>query len=227
MSANRVLRLPVFISSPSDLQLERQIARDVINDLNQNPLINENYLLVPLLYEELVPPVMGDVAQMIVERYTVPPADCYLVICMFWNRMGTPFEYQGKRYPSGTYYEFKCAYDAVQADGKPNLLLYRKQPSEAADTSQQALVERFFNQVGQKQTLKGLYKTFAETDMFKNLLKENILQVLAHDFPVGKGQPSADLYAEVNVKQATRSTIISGVVNSNIHILSSGEGNDL
>src|SRR5258706_15072590 len=84
-------RVDIFISSPSDVAAERKIVLGVIEKLNRLAYIKTKYVLNPLAYEHEVPPESGAPAQIIVDRYMGEPKDCYLVICILWVRMGTPF----------------------------------------------------------------------------------------------------------------------------------------
>ncbi len=106
-----VQRIDIFVSSPSDVTAEREAIRRVIERLNRLEFIRQRYLLVALLYEDEVPPEVGESAQVIVNRY-MTTQNSYITICVFWARMGTPFKITetGKEYLSGTHYEFLCAY---------------------------------------------------------------------------------------------------------------------
>ena len=74
---------------------------------------------------------------------------------ILWSRMGTPLKHDNQSYQSGTHYEYL---DAVQADRKPRVLLFRctAPPDDASrqvdfgETPQQrqaqlAVVKRFFD----------------------------------------------------------------------------------
>jgi formylglycine-generating enzyme required for sulfatase activity len=88
------------------------------------------------------------------------PSDCDIVIVIFWSRMGTPLppEYvkpeDGKRYLSGTEWEYLDAFRASQQKGRPTVLVYHRTeaPRFAADDpeieeklKQWQLVKTFFD----------------------------------------------------------------------------------
>ncbi|MBZ0280865.1 MAG: hypothetical protein K8L97_08990 [Anaerolineae bacterium] len=221
-----VRRVPIFVSSPSDLLAERAAVGLVLEKLNQLSTIKALYHLEPLLYEYEVLPEQGDFAQMIVDRY-MQVQDSYLVICMLWARMGTPFVHPrtGELFQSGTEYEFNTAYQTNLASGKPYLFLYRKTGSAPqADADQKAKVDVFFQQfVGAKPRFKGLYKSFESTSEFEEMLFHHIEKLLSKYLP-SPIQPSSDhpmpatVHSTVKIKKAKGNTIISGVNNSTINI---------
>jgi hypothetical protein len=184
-------RVDIFISSPSDVAEEREAVLRVIERLNRLSYIRKRYVLNPLLYEKEVPPQAGDYAQMIVDRY-MAVEDSYLLVCMMWDRMGTPFTHPQTRedYESGTAYEWEVGYRANQKGGKPHLLLYRKNADNpAADADQKAKVDRFFKRFeGANATFKGLYKQFTALREFETMLFEHIERIL-HDNPPDGDRP--------------------------------------
>lgn len=184
-------RVDIFISSPSDVAEEREAILRVIERLNRLSSIRRRYVLNPLLYEKEVPPEAGDHAQMIVDRY-MAVEDSYLLVCLMWNRMGTPFTHPktGEEFQSGTEYEFTIGYRANGKSGQPHLLLYRKTTEQAAtDKSERDKVDTFFKQFeGKEATFKGLYKHFSSLGEFENMLFEHIERIL-HDNPPDADSP--------------------------------------
>jgi hypothetical protein len=131
---DRVLHpLDIFISSPSDVSEERELALKVIEQLNERPNIQEEYVLKPLAWERTVPAAVGETPQRIVDRYMLEAGKADIFICFLWARMGTPTLDQetGEEFDSGTEYEFTAAYRAYQKTrtanypGRPQILLYR------------------------------------------------------------------------------------------------------
>lgn len=184
-------RVDIFISSPSDVAEEREAILRVIERLNRLSYIRTRYVLNPLLYEKEVPPEAGDHAQMIVDRY-MAVEDSYLLICLMWNRMGTPFTHPktGEAFQSGTEYEFTVGYRANGKNGKPHLLLYRKTTERSdPDESEKEKVDGFFKRFeGNEATFKGLYKQFTSLSEFENMLFEHIERIL-HDNPPDTDSP--------------------------------------
>lgn len=226
----QILRVPIFVSSPNDMGTERQIVQRVVAELNERPSFKEKYRIEALLYENEVVPMVGDFAQMIVDRY-MNVTDSYIVICMLWSRMGTPFTHPetGEKFQSGTEYEFQMAYQ-TKSD-VPHILLYRKQPhNPQADIAQTAKVDNFFKKFeGDKVELKGLYKTFSKPSEFRKLLSQHIEQILI-EYPPEKDVNVDTLeqentntnpiqgQAKIQADKIENSTIITDIANSNINI---------
>src|SRR5579859_4789899 len=111
----RIKEMKVFISSPSDLPLEREIVPRVLDRLNAHPVIARRYHFVPLAYDELVPPEGGRVPQDTIDTYMGRAGDADVYICILAHRLGTPLineyghpvidEVTGEPYHSGTEYE--------------------------------------------------------------------------------------------------------------------------
>src|SRR5260221_258101 len=119
--------IDVFISSPADVLDERRAAIHVIERFNRLSRSNRHYFLKPLAYEEIVPAIVGQRPQAIVDRYMLEASKADIFICILWHRMRTPVldEETGTTFESGTAYEFQKAYQINQRDGKPYMLLYR------------------------------------------------------------------------------------------------------
>lgn len=130
----------VFISSPGDVQEERQIAIDVLHQLNSMSHIQNRYVLKPLAYEKNVPAAVGKSPQSTVDRYMMEAGKSDIFICILWQRMGTPVtdEETGEKFNSGTEYEFMNAYRANERQGKPCVLLYRSMKLITPDVDPQA-----------------------------------------------------------------------------------------
>src|SRR5215475_5950335 len=148
--------LDIFISSPSDVTDEREVALLVIEKFNGRKTMQEQYVLRPRAYETIVPGVVGEFSQRVVDRYMMEAGNADIFICILWSRMGTPVvdEASGEIFGSGTAYEFLTAYRAnqhsrsLEAPGKPAILLYRclRPLSSTADLAQALKVQQFFQQ---------------------------------------------------------------------------------
>lgn len=204
-------RVPIFISSPSDVTEERESVRRVLDRLNQMSHIRDKYVLTPLLYEQEVVPQTGDFAQMIVDRF-MDVKSCHIVVCLFWARMGTPFIHPQteEAFQSGTEYEFTAAYrESMKNGGAPYVLLYRKTtPSPQADPKQKARVDSFFEKFeGQQASFKGLYKTFDDSRQFEDMLFQHIDRLLAKYPP--KSAAPVNL-ADIDIPAAPSSSVSIG-----------------
>ncbi|HLU07404.1 MAG TPA: tetratricopeptide repeat protein [Woeseiaceae bacterium] len=134
-------KLRIFISSPGDVFEERAIAERVIQRL-QSEYVGR-VVLEPVLWEH--EPL---VATAHFQEQLVRPSECDVVVSILWSRLGTRLpagfsRADGSRYDSGTEYEFEDALEGYRANGKPDLLVYRKTapPSVRLD-DENALLER-------------------------------------------------------------------------------------
>jgi hypothetical protein len=107
MDERRVLK--VYISSPSDVPDARAEAVRQVQRLNDDSDIAAEFLIEILEYVEKAPPIIGREAQAVINDYMGAVAESELVICVFGQRFGTEHVFGGRRYPSGTYYEFLTA----------------------------------------------------------------------------------------------------------------------
>lgn len=175
-----VIRIDIFISSPSDLVEERNIIRKVIEKINRSP-IRDSYFLVPLLYEDEVPPEIGKEAQLIVDRY-MQVQNSYILISLLWTRMGTPFTIieTKEKYESGTQYEILKGYENFQEKGWPHILLYRKEKENpSADPVQKEKVTKFFDDfMGNPPKLKGLFAKYTDPAEFEAKVEDHLIKLI-------------------------------------------------
>lgn len=181
---NVIRVLKIFVSSPSDVAVERQLVKKVVDQLNTIAFINEHALLKLYSYEQDVPPATGKGPQMIIDQYMPTPDQVDIFICLLWNRMGTPTqdEKSGKLYASGTEYEFICAYQANLQTKKPAILLYRcARPTDFrnVEPTQLAQVRAFFDRFsGNNPEFKGLYKIYSAVDEFERALFQDLTVIV-------------------------------------------------
>lgn len=137
-------RLRVFLSSPTDLVDERGIALSVIDDVAYEPEFLGRAVIEAVAWDDLGsgrPVFATEPPQASLARGKRRPADCDVVVVMFWSRMGTPLaypEYQksdGSPYLSGTEWEYLDALEGYTRRGRPLVLLYRRQPMPGLDVS--------------------------------------------------------------------------------------------
>src|SRR5579871_1904897 len=91
----RLLHMPretrcyeVLIASPGDVQAERQIIVECIDDWNAAHSRSSSVILQPRRWELDVYPELGDRPQEIINKQIVDTAD--IVLGVFWHRIGTP-----------------------------------------------------------------------------------------------------------------------------------------
>ena len=122
--------LHIFLSSPGDVNRERQLAREVIDQIQSERLYRDQLKLEIVAWDK---PGAGTAMsahlepQEAIDRGLRKPSECDIVIVIFWARMGTllsdkHLKPDGSRYRSGTEYEFLDALDAARETGKPDVL---------------------------------------------------------------------------------------------------------
>ena len=111
---SRVYR--VLIASPSDVEEERVIAVNVIQEWNDLHSHNKKITLLPLRWETHTAPLYGKRPQAVINQAIVD--ECDLVVGIFWTRLGSPTE----EADSGTLEEI----DRAGAAGKPIMLYFSK-----------------------------------------------------------------------------------------------------
>lgn len=85
---SQALVYQILIASPSDVQEERKLVRDLIYDWNASNSADTGVVLLPVMWETHSAPEMGDRPQAIINRKIVE--QCHALVAMFWTRIGTP-----------------------------------------------------------------------------------------------------------------------------------------
>ncbi len=192
---NAVTPIRVFISSPGDLAPERAVVNTVLDELNRSPVFRDRYKLMAYAWELGTPPVIGAQAQDLVDTYLLHPADCDIMICLLWLRMGLPQQRTDPAtqlpYQSGTEYEILTAYRAHQARGRPLILLYRctrEAPDPAAvDQEQAGRLSAFFNRFNPGGDLQGLIGSFADPNQLRDKLRYDLTLLIQRNFIAQSG----------------------------------------
>jgi hypothetical protein len=148
----RVIR--VFVSSPGDVQAERDALRELVDSINRTDGQARGYRLELFRWEDDVVPQIGPNPQKVVDAQT-PPYKIYLGILK--HRFGTPTG----RHGSGTEKEFRDASKRWKQSGWPWILFYFcHDPIDPAnfDPEQYAKVDKFRKQLEKKK--QGLYAIY-------------------------------------------------------------------
>lgn len=130
-----MIHLHIFLSSPGDVSRERQLAREAIEQL-QSERAHRNWLKVEVVAWDK--PGAGAAMpaslepQEAINQGLKKPSECDIVVVILWARMGTRLSEKhrkpdGSHYRSGTEYEFLDAIAAADKDGKPDVLVYRRE----------------------------------------------------------------------------------------------------
>lgn len=116
----------VFIASPSDVEKERKIVRDVLARWNAINTDERKVVLLPVGYESHGAPETGVPAQEYINEEIL--ADCDILIGIFWTRIGSP----ALNDISGTVSEIKNHV----AERKATLLYFSKKPIDPTSIDQ-------------------------------------------------------------------------------------------
>jgi formylglycine-generating enzyme required for sulfatase activity len=148
----QIPNIRVFISSPGDVNDERKIALDVIERLPYRPAFRERVAFRVVAWDKQgadTPMRATLTPQDAINQGLPKPSQCDIVVVLFWSRMGTPFNYEGKEFLSGTHWELLDAIDSPRAE----TVIYRRtdeppfkvnDPHFEAKHTQYKTVENFF-----------------------------------------------------------------------------------
>ena len=130
----QVQKIRVYLSSPGDVAEERALARAVLGSLQKESFFADRLLIEEVSWDDPENPVPLDASldpQQSINRARGKPSDCDVVVVILWSRLGTPMpenyrKPDGSRYLSGTEWEFHDARTAARQNGRPRVLLYRR-----------------------------------------------------------------------------------------------------
>jgi len=146
----------VMIASPSDVENERRLIPEVIQEWNSVNSFEKRIVLIPMRWETDSAPIMGDRPQEIINKQVLK--DCDLLVGIFWTRIGTP---TGESV-SGTVEEIEKHIDA----GKPVMLYFSfaEVPPDSIEPEQYEELKAF----RKKCKAEGLIETYKNLDEFRN-----------------------------------------------------------
>jgi hypothetical protein len=145
----------VLIASPSDVQAERGIVREVIHEWNAIHSRRRNMIFQPIGWETHSHPSMSGRPQGVLNEQILKDAD--LLVVIFWTRIGTP---TGEA-PGGSVEEL----EKHIAAGKPAMVYFSSapvRPDSVDDTQYQALKDFRSKLQG-----RGLYDTYEDLSDFR------------------------------------------------------------
>jgi hypothetical protein len=156
----------VMIACPSDVEEERQTAREVIWNWNYLHSQRTNIVLMPVAWETHSAPDVGDRPQAIINKQVLEGID--LLIGIFWTRLGTPTG----REDSGTVEEIK---EHVKK-GKPAMLYFSAGdiPRDSIDTEQL----RRLNAFKEECETTGLIARYRDVSDFKDQLTHHLMRTV-------------------------------------------------
>jgi len=181
--------LRIFISSPSDVEVERQIALQVINRLGQK---YQNSLELKAVLWEREPLLASGHFQ-----DALDPGSADIMVCILWSRLGSPLPSkfttpEGRSGVTGTEWEFEHALAAINETGRPDLIVYRKtselttnvndsqKAKQAIEQKEQldAFFDRNFHNQDAEHTFKRAFFPFETSDKFEQQLEPHLTELL-------------------------------------------------
>jgi hypothetical protein len=202
----RLHHLVIFVcSSPGDVPDERLLAARVIDDLPRDPLLKGKITTEVVAWDQpgsATPMLATMTPQEAINQGMPLPADCDVVIVIFWSRMGTPLppEYtkpgSGERYLSGTEWEYLNAVDSAHRSAKrgdkpsrPQVVVYRRtqkllvsfdDPQFEAKKQQWERVEAFFGTfINPDGSIVRGYNPYTAPDDFRKLFEGHMKKLVA------------------------------------------------
>ncbi len=186
----------IFLSSPGDVAQERNIATEIVSEVQNDAAFYPRIKLELVAWEQPnAPPLLANLTpQEAINRGMPKPSECDVVVVIFGSRMGTPLppEYRkpdGTLYLSGTEWEYWDAFWSAQITGKPELILYRcttapsinlNDPTSVEKLAQYERVKEFFAAFNDPATgaASGGYNSYTNPQEFKDLFKGHLRNVL-------------------------------------------------
>lgn len=191
--------LRIFISSPGDVDVEREKARQVIALLQRD--YAEQVLLKPVLWEDL--PLGADASfQQGIDLVLSKDQGIDIAVFILWSRLGSPLgtsvtKPDGSHYRSGTEREFDLMLEALKqsADGRPFLLAYVRKDDDGfkrrllklspeklpEEVNQQRLARQFieecFRDAETKTNLRA-YHSYPEPVTFAGRLRQHLRELI-------------------------------------------------
>ena len=163
--------IEVFVSSPSDVQKERELLETVIDELNDSLSKVFNVSFDLLMWEKDVRPSFGTDPQSVINQQIGDNYDVYIGI--LWGRFGTPTP----RGFSGTEEEFERAYKRLDDENPPEIMFYFKDapiaPSKI-DVDQLKLVQEFKKTISSR---GGIYSPFENDESFQSSLRTHLIAI--------------------------------------------------
>lgn len=224
--------LRIFISSPGDVQEERQVARRVIADLQKR--YGEEALLQPVLWEDL--PLQPDLSFQQAIDLILSERGVDIAIFVLWSRLGSEVagitKPDGSAYRSGTEREFDLMMAARRSSPeearRPDILVYTRRDDEtftdALDSSkgtlqlrelieQKSLAENFIRENfidDQGRNLRAFH-TFPKPVDFASRLKVHLIELLDEKLAVsGKAVWQGNPYRGLQSFQAEHAPVFFG-----------------
>ena len=153
----------VMIASPGDVEVERRLATEVINEWNASHSESNGVVLLSRGWDTHAIPEMGAHPQEIINKQVLEKAD--ILIAIFWSKLGT----ETLNYDSGTVEEI----ERHVASGKIAMLYFSKKSLPQSHDHNQFEKLKKFKRLCQP---KGLYYEYDDETKFKDVFRRHLGQ---------------------------------------------------
>ncbi len=176
-------KVRIFVSSPSDVEHERALVKEIIEALAQE--YRPYFQLQAVLWEE-----EALTAAQSFQAGLLRPSECEIVLVMLWTRLGTPLADDPYGGMTGTEWEFVDAVEASARQDSPEVLVYRKIAPRLVDINnaeaiRAAVADRdrlevffrahFFNPDG---SFRRAFRQFDHDAAFRDLVETQLRKLL-------------------------------------------------
>ncbi|WP_295405574.1 hypothetical protein [uncultured Thiocystis sp.] len=176
-------KVRIFVSSPSDVEHERALVKDIVAVLAQE--YRPYFELQTVLWEE-----EALTAARSFQAGLLRPSECEIVLVMLWTRLGTPLADDPYGGMTGTEWEFVDAVEASARHATPEVLVYRKIAPRLVDINnaeaiRAAVTDRdrldvffrthFFNPDG---SFRRAFRQFENDTAFRDLVETQLRKLL-------------------------------------------------
>jgi hypothetical protein len=163
----------IFLSSPGDVEEERELLQGVVNELDQRYKSGFKVRLDLVRFETFAPEV-GPPPQDIVSRNIGDFGDYDIFVGIMWRRFGTPT----KRFGSGTEEEFRQAFAAWEKKQRPTILFYfSDEPFSLPSLSPKEVAQiKKVYKFREELKSKGLIRAYPSRQKFADLVRVDLGQ---------------------------------------------------
>ena len=130
----RVQILRIVVASPVDVNAERAIVPNVVEDLNTGIAADRGLRLEVIQWETDTHPGFHPEGPQGLIDGILHIEDCDVVIGIFWKRFGTPI----KEGATGTEHEIRRAYEAWEKQKRPQVMVYFNQKASTPQSEEEA-----------------------------------------------------------------------------------------
>jgi formylglycine-generating enzyme required for sulfatase activity/energy-coupling factor transporter ATP-binding protein EcfA2 len=189
----------IFLASPGDVAAERKIALEAIEQLQYERQFRGKVFLEHVAWDN---PGTGTLMratispQEAIAHGSGKPADCDIVVVIFWARMGRPLpdppyhhEAGNRPYHSGTEWEYENAMEGFLENKRPEVVVYRRtekplfSPRDSgfeSEVEQWKLVEKFFARFSDPKTgaIRHGCNFYASPDDFRQQFTQHLRELV-------------------------------------------------